>query len=151
MEKVGFGIWDKHPGTATLQQSIQKLIKPRNINFSKKKMNSISLEPVPLKELSSEMDPAESRLFRKIRPSRIEREPLKAMAPSRTVIAYYAYALNGPMRSKAHTALTAPLVYHHKRIYKRAMKKIIINDQMRNKAFLIVIVRTGRVFCLDQW
>ncbi len=27
------------------------------------------------------------------------------------------------MRSKAHTALTAPLVLHHTRIYKRAMKK----------------------------
>jgi hypothetical protein len=51
------------------------------------------------------------------------------MAPSRTVIAHY--ALNGQMRSKAHTALTGPLVLHQTRIYKRAMKKIIINGQMR--------------------
>ncbi len=43
------------------------------------------------------------------------------------------------MRSKAHTALTAPLVLHHTRIYKRAMKKIIFNGHMRNKHFLIVI------------
>jgi hypothetical protein len=34
----------------------------------------------------------------------------KAMVPPRTVIAHY--ALNGQMRSKAHTALTAPLVLH---------------------------------------
>jgi hypothetical protein len=59
------------------------------------------------------------------------------MAPSRTVIAHY--ALNGQMRSKAHTALIAPLVLYYTRIYKRAMKKIIINGQMRNKPFLIVI------------
>jgi hypothetical protein len=59
------------------------------------------------------------------------------MAPSRTVIAHY--ALNGQMRSKAHTALTVPLVLHHTRIYKRAMKKTIINGQMRSKNFLIVI------------
>ncbi len=39
------------------------------------------------------------------------------------------------MRSKAHTALTAPLVLHHTRIYKRAMKKIIFNGQMRDKPF----------------
>ena len=43
------------------------------------------------------------------------------------------------MRSKAHSALTAPLVLHHKRIYKRATKKIIFNGQRRNKHFLIVI------------
>ncbi len=43
------------------------------------------------------------------------------MAPPRTVVAHY--ALNGQMRSKAHTALAAPLVLHHTRIYKRAMKK----------------------------
>jgi hypothetical protein len=55
----------------------------------------------------------------------------------RTVIAHY--ALNGQMRSKEHTALTAPLVLHHTRIYKRAMKKIIINGQLRNKHFFIVI------------
>jgi len=39
------------------------------------------------------------------------------------------------MCSKAHTALTAPLVLQLTRIYKRAMKKIIINGQMRNKPF----------------
>jgi hypothetical protein len=43
------------------------------------------------------------------------------------------------MRSKAHTALTAPLVLHHTRIYKRAMKKFVFNGQRRNKHFLIVI------------
>jgi hypothetical protein len=63
--------------------------------------------------------------------------------PSRTVIAHY--ALNGQMHSKAHTALTAPLVLHHTRIYKRAMKKIIFNGQMRNKYFLIVIYHSSLV------
>jgi hypothetical protein len=65
------------------------------------------------------------------------------MAPSRTVIAHY--ALNGRMRSKAHTTLTAPLVLHHARIYKRAMKKIIINGQMRNKPFLIFMYHSSLV------
>jgi hypothetical protein len=65
------------------------------------------------------------------------------MAPSRTVIAHY--ALNGQMRSKAHTTLTAPLVLHHTRIYKCAMKKIIINGQMPNKYFLIVIYYSSLV------
>ena len=60
-----------------------------------------------------------------------------------TVIVHY--ALNGQMRSKAHTALTAPLVLHHTRIYKRAMKKIIINSQMRNKPFLIVFYHSSLV------
>jgi hypothetical protein len=59
------------------------------------------------------------------------------MAPSRTVIDHY--ALNGQMRSMVHTALTAPLVLHHTRIYKRAMTKIIFNGQMWKKPFLIVI------------
>jgi hypothetical protein len=63
------------------------------------------------------------------------------MAPSLTVIAHY--ALNAQMRSKAHTALTAPLVLHHTKIYERAMKKIIINGQMRNKDFLIVMVKAA--------
>jgi hypothetical protein len=49
------------------------------------------------------------------------------------------------MRSKAHTALTAPLVLHHTRIYKRAMKKIISNGQMRNMRFLIVIYQSSLV------
>jgi hypothetical protein len=49
------------------------------------------------------------------------------------------------MRSKAHTALTVPLVLHHTRIYKRAMKKIIFNSQMRNKHFLIVIYHSSLV------
>ena len=65
------------------------------------------------------------------------------MAPSRTVIAHY--ALNGQMRSKAHIALTAPLVLHHTRIYKCAMKKIIYNGQMRNEHFLIVIYHSSLV------
>jgi hypothetical protein len=43
------------------------------------------------------------------------------------------------MRSKAHSALTAPLVLHHTRIYKCAMKKFGFNSQMRNEPFLIVI------------
>jgi hypothetical protein len=49
------------------------------------------------------------------------------------------------MRSKAHTALIAPLVLHPTRIYKCAMKKIIINGQMQNKPFLIVIYRSSLV------
>jgi hypothetical protein len=65
------------------------------------------------------------------------------MAPSRTVIAHK--ALNGQMRSKGHTALTAPLVLHRTRIYKCAMKKIIINRQIRNKPFLIVIYHSSLV------
>jgi hypothetical protein len=65
------------------------------------------------------------------------------MAPSRTVIAHY--ALNGQMHSKAHIALTVTLVLHHTRIYKRAMKKIIINGQMPNKHFFIVIYHSSLV------
>jgi hypothetical protein len=49
------------------------------------------------------------------------------------------------MRSKAHSALTAPLVLHHTRIYKRAKKKIIFNGQRRNKHFLIVIYHSSLV------
>jgi hypothetical protein len=44
------------------------------------------------------------------------------------------------MRSKAHIALTAPLVLHHTRIYKCNMKKVGFNCQMRNEPFLIVII-----------
>jgi hypothetical protein len=47
------------------------------------------------------------------------------------------------MRSKAHSALSALLVLHHTRIYKRAMKKIIFNGQRRNKHFLIVIYHSS--------
>ncbi len=43
------------------------------------------------------------------------------------------------MRSKVHSALTAPLVLHHTRIYKCAMKNFVFNCQMRNEHFLIVI------------
>jgi hypothetical protein len=43
------------------------------------------------------------------------------------------------MHSKAHSALTAPLVLHHTRIYKCAIKKFGFNSQMRNEPFLIVI------------
>ncbi len=32
-----------------------------------------------------------------------------------------------------------PLVFHHTRIYKSALKKIIIIGQIRNKPFLVVI------------
>ncbi len=49
------------------------------------------------------------------------------------------------MLNKVHTDLTAPLVLHHTRIYKCAMKKIIINGQMWNKPFLIVIFRSSLV------
>jgi hypothetical protein len=49
------------------------------------------------------------------------------------------------MRSKALSAVTAPLVLHHTRIYKRAMKKIIFNGQRRNKHFLIVIYHSSLV------
>jgi hypothetical protein len=49
------------------------------------------------------------------------------------------------MRSKEHTALTVPLVLHLTRIYKRYMKKIIFNVQMRNKHFLIVIYHSSLV------
>ncbi len=57
-------------------------------------------ERVSLKVLPSEMDPAESKASRRLY-----------------------YANNGQMCSKAHTNLTPPLVLHHIRIYKRAMKK----------------------------
>jgi hypothetical protein len=49
------------------------------------------------------------------------------------------------MRSKAHSALTAPLVLHHTRIFKRSMKKIIFNGQRRNKHFFIVIFHSSLV------
>jgi hypothetical protein len=65
------------------------------------------------------------------------------MAPSYTVIAHC--ALDGQMRSKARTTLTAPLVLHHTRIYNRGMKKININCQMWNKHFLIVIYHSSLV------
>jgi hypothetical protein len=51
----------------------------------------------------------------------------------------------GKMRSKAYTALTGPLVLHYTRSYKRAMKKIIIIGQLRNKHFLIVIYHSSLV------
>ena len=49
------------------------------------------------------------------------------------------------MRSKVHTALTAPLVLHHTMIYKRAMKKLLFNGRRRNKHFLIVIYHSSLV------
>ncbi len=49
------------------------------------------------------------------------------------------------MRSKAHSALTAPLVLHHTRIYKCARKKSGFNSQMRNEPFLIVIYHSSLV------
>jgi uncharacterized membrane protein YozB (DUF420 family) len=47
------------------------------------------------------------------------------------------------MRSKAHTALTAPLVLHHTRIYKCSKKKIIFDGQMQKKHFFIVIYHSS--------
>jgi hypothetical protein len=49
------------------------------------------------------------------------------------------------MRSKAHTALTAPLVLHRTRLDKCAMKKFGVYGQLRNKLFLIVIHRFSLV------
>jgi hypothetical protein len=49
------------------------------------------------------------------------------------------------MRSRAHSALTAPLVLHHARIYKPIMKKIIFDGQRRSKHFLIVIYHSSLV------
>jgi hypothetical protein len=49
------------------------------------------------------------------------------------------------MSGKAHSALTAPLVLHHTRIYKCAMKKFGFNSQMRNEPFLIVIYHSSLV------
>jgi hypothetical protein len=49
------------------------------------------------------------------------------------------------MRSKAHSALTAPLVLHHTSIYKCAMKKSGFNSQMQNEPFLIVIYHSSLV------
>ena len=49
------------------------------------------------------------------------------------------------MRSKAHSALTAPLVLHHTRIYKYAMKKSGFNSQMPNEPFLIIIYHSSLV------
>jgi hypothetical protein len=49
------------------------------------------------------------------------------------------------MRSKAHTTLTAPLVLHHTRIYKCAMKKFGFNGQMRNEPFFIVTYHSSLV------
>jgi hypothetical protein len=49
------------------------------------------------------------------------------------------------MRRKAHSALTAPLVLHHTRIYKCAMKKFGFNCQMQNEPFLIVIYHSSLV------
>ncbi len=49
------------------------------------------------------------------------------------------------MRSKAQSALTAPLVLHHTRIYKCAMKKFFFDCQMRNEPFLIVIYHSSLV------
>jgi len=83
------------------------------------------------------------RDLRIIRPPSIEWEPFKARAPSCTVIAHY--ALNGQMHSTAHTGLTAPLVLHHTRIYKRTMKKIIFNGQRWNKYFFIAIYHSSLV------
>jgi hypothetical protein len=57
--------------------------------------------------------------------------------PSYAVIGHK--ALNGQMRSKTHTALTAPLVLYRTRIGKYAMKKLCVNGQWQNKLCLIAI------------
>ncbi len=49
------------------------------------------------------------------------------------------------MRSNAHSALTAPLVLHHTRIYKWAMQKFGFNCQMQNEPFLIVVYHSSLV------
>jgi hypothetical protein len=49
------------------------------------------------------------------------------------------------MRSKAHSALTAPLVLHHTRIYKCAVEKFGFYCQMRIEPFLIVIYHSSLV------
>jgi hypothetical protein len=49
------------------------------------------------------------------------------------------------MRSKTHTALTAPLVLRHTRLYKCTMKKFGFNSQMWNEPFLIVIYHSSLV------
>ena len=49
------------------------------------------------------------------------------------------------MRSKAHTALTAPLVLQRTWLDKCAMKKFGINGRLRNKLFFIVIHRFSLV------
>jgi hypothetical protein len=51
----------------------------------------------------------------------------------------------GKVRSKAHSALTAPLALHFTRIYKCAMKKFGSICQMRNEPFLIVIYHSSLV------
>ncbi len=106
-----------------------------------------------LKVLSSEMNPAEIRLIlQKIIKGNIaagfQKNPpvshrVRARAPSRTIIGYQ--ALNGQMCSKAHSTLTAPLVLHHTRIYKCAMKKFCFNFQMWNEPFMLVIYHSSLV------
>jgi hypothetical protein len=49
------------------------------------------------------------------------------------------------MRSKAHSALTGPLVLHQTRIYKCALKKFGFNCQMHNEPFLITIYHSSLV------
>jgi hypothetical protein len=49
------------------------------------------------------------------------------------------------MHGKAHSALTAPLVLHHTRIYKCTVKKFGFNCQMRNETFFIVIYHSSLV------
>jgi hypothetical protein len=49
------------------------------------------------------------------------------------------------MRSEAHSTLTAPLVLHHTRIYKCAMKKFGFDCQMQNEPFLVVIYYSSLV------
>ena len=79
-----------------------------------------------LKVLSGEMYRAHStgletsrRCFRKNRPSPSRARALRLKG----AVSYSNEAVNEQMRSKAHSALTAPLVLHHTRIYECAMKQ----------------------------
>ena len=92
--------------------------------LSKKQKQTIMI--FILKVLSGEMYPAHStgletsrRCFRKNRPSHNRARALQLKG----AISYSNEAVNEQMRSKAHSALTVPLVLHHTRIYKCAMKQ----------------------------
>ncbi len=70
------------------------------------------------------------RCFRKNRPSPSRARTLRLKG----VISYSNEAVNEQMRSKAHSASTAPLVLHHTRIYECAMKQKSFFTR-RNKHF----------------
>ncbi len=86
---------------------------------------------------------AKFKVFWKIRSYPILWEPFEVTVPSSTVIGNY--APNCQLFSKAHTALTAPLVLHHTRIGKCMMKTLEINSQLRTELFLIIILHSSLV------